>query len=72
MAIHHITYLWGADDALQALGLTSKQIEDLKWVKRLGSQPINTGAYEKLPCPEEAREIQDAALRANPYTNQGR
>ena len=72
MAIHHITYLWGAHDALQALGLTSKQIEDLKWVKRLNSQPINAGASICTPGSEEAREIQDAALRANPYTNQGR
>jgi len=72
MTLHQTTYIWGVHDTLLALGLTSQQVENLKWVRRLNAAPINTGAYEKLPSPEEAREIQDAALRANPYINQGR
>jgi len=66
MALHDTTYLWGVSDTLQTLGIKGKQIENLSWIKRLNSTNINAGAYEKLPSPEEASEMQEAVLKVNP------
>lgn len=66
MALHDTTYLWGVSDTLQTLGINGKQIENLSQIKRLNSNRINAGAYEKLPSPEEAREMQEAVLKVNP------
>jgi len=63
MALHDTTYVWGIYDTLRALYINDKEIENLSWVKRLTSTSTNAGAYEKLPSPEEAREMRNVVLQ---------
>jgi hypothetical protein len=53
-------------DTLQALGIKSQQIKNLKWVERLKSQTSDrVGAYVNSVSPEEAREMRDLVLEVN-------
>ena len=66
MDLHDTTYIWGVFDTLRALGINAKEIENLKWVKRLTSMRTNAVAYEKIPSAEEAREMRNVVLKVNP------
>lgn len=64
-------YLWGITDTLKALGLTTLERDKLTWLQRLYCRPSQIKDLKRMinlispPTSEEAREIQDAVLKAN-------